>query len=105
MNLFKNPAISNSLPRDFYTTVKGLKQAWDEANAAVPDVNEDLDATLLEAVRRRGGVVVITYARMAYPGDIVPLEGVEGDVEFWDGVCRTGKGGMIGEKWGGWVLG
>ena len=98
LSLFSDPAICDAhLPPDFYTTVKGLKRAWDEASEAVPDPEVEVDdVRLVEAVRRRGGSVKGAFARVVYPEDIVPLDGGEGgDGEFWEEVRGLGGGGEL----------
>ncbi|KAF7510984.1 hypothetical protein GJ744_005530 [Endocarpon pusillum] len=83
MGLFNDPVIYEMLPRDFMTTIKGLKRAWDEANAAQPDEEEDLDVYLLDAMLKRGGLVRDAEWRVVYPSDIKPLNGEDGDPDFW----------------------
>ncbi len=83
MGLFNNPIVCEMLPRNFMTTIKGLKRAWDEANAAQPDEDEDLDVYLLDAMLKRGGIVRDGAWRVVYPSDIRPQNGEEGDPQFW----------------------
>lgn len=83
LNLFANPLYYDALPAEFFTTVKGLKRAWDEANAAQPDVTDDMDDFLFDAVLKRGGLVTNAYWSVKYPCDIVPPNGGKGDPEFW----------------------
>lgn len=64
--------------------MKGLKRAWDEANAAQPDAGEDMDEYLFEGVLKRGGLVENAYwGPVRYPCHIVPPNGEGGDPEFW----------------------
>ena len=83
MGLFNDPVVYEMLSRDFMTTIKGLKRAWDEANTAQPDEEEDLDVYLLDAMLKRGGLVRDAEWRVVYPSDIKPQNGEEGDPEFW----------------------
>lgn len=83
LDLFSDPLYYDILPADFFTTVKGLKRAWDEANEAQPDAGEDMDEHLLEGVLKRGGLVENAYWSVKYPCDIVPPNGGVGDPEFW----------------------
>lgn len=89
MNLFKSPAVYETLPKDFFTTIKGLKRAWDEANAKLPDAADDMDGCLLEAVLKRGGIVENAFSKVAYPRDITPQNGSHGDPDFWDEIWGT----------------
>lgn len=93
LNLFNDPRAYEALPASFFTTVKGLKRAWDEADAAVPDAEVDLDLALFEAMLKRGGLVENAYWGVKYPADIVPLKGVEGDEVFWKEIRELGWGG------------
>jgi hypothetical protein len=83
LNLFTNPVIYELLASDFFTTVKGLKRAWDEANAQQLDATDDMDEYLFEAVLKRGGLVENAYWSVKYPCDIVAQNGEEADPEFW----------------------
>lgn len=83
LNLFNNQSIYDSMPNGFFTTVNGLKRAWDVANAAQPDATKDMDDHLLEAILERGGIVENAYWSVKYPCDIIPLDGGQGDPEFW----------------------
>lgn len=87
LHLFSNPHVVNILPPNFFTTVKGLKRAWDEANSAVadPDDEDMMDQALLDAVIRRGGTVQDSYSKVRYPANIVPCGpgGADGDRDFW----------------------
>lgn len=82
-NLFHDPSFYDVLPDDFFTTVKGLKLAWDEADAAQPDPDQDMDGYLLEALLKRGGFVENSFSNVQYPADIVPSDGGRGDPAFW----------------------
>ena len=90
MGLFESPVVCEMLPKDFMTTIKGLKRAWDEANATQPDEEEDLDMYLLDAMLKRGGLVRDGEWRVVYPSDIKPQNGEEGDPEFWKELRRLG---------------
>lgn len=83
LDLFSNPIMYELFPGDFFTTVKGLKRAWDEANAAQPDATKDMDEYMFEAVLRRGGAIENAYWGVKYPSDIMPHRGEDGDPEFW----------------------
>ena len=83
LNLFTSAAMYDMLPANFFTTVKGLKRAWDEANVAQPNPADDMDLCLLEAVLKRGGLVKNFYWSVKYPCDIVPQHGEQGDPGFW----------------------
>jgi hypothetical protein len=99
LNLFDNPLIYDVLPDGFFTTIKGLKRAWDEANAEQPDATADMDEYLLDAILRRGGVVENEYWSVKYPCDIVPTDGGEGDLEFWREIREmTWNGDEIAER-------
>ncbi len=92
MGLFNSPIVCEMLPNDFMTTIKGLKRAWDEANAVQPDEDEDLDVYLLDAILKRGGLVRDGEWRVVYPSDIKPQNGEEGDPEFWKELRGLGWG-------------
>ena len=89
-NLFLNPTTCNNLPENFFTTIKGLKRAWEEADAKLPDATEDMDQRLLEAIRKRGGPVEDPYWSVKYPSDIIPQIGEQWDVEFWREIRNVG---------------
>lgn len=83
LDLFSNPTICDVLPDNFFTTIKGLKRAWDEADARQPNVTEDIDGYLFEAMLKRGGQIQNAYCGVKYPSDIMPLTDEQGDPDFW----------------------
>jgi hypothetical protein len=83
-NFVTNKEQLDDLGDDFYTTIDGIKRAWEEANLDKEEGHptDDWDVNFLCYLSKRGGSLADQWSRVRYPGDLEQTC-EDTDDEFW----------------------